>query len=195
MAKKPSASQKPAPGRKVKPGLLYRAKTVEEEAEKKARHNAGERRRRAEKRAEGEARRTGKPLPKPLVDDRPVIPMAKNTNVKGKQGFQKGNSGRPKGARDRKPRNLKASVKTLIEDVVANQQPTLRRALMNGLRSSPRFADKYLRICAEYTDGTPEQSLKLSGFNPEELENVGASLAKKMDVLVAAVLTRKGTPS
>jgi hypothetical protein len=112
--------------------------------------------------------------------------------------FKKGNPGRPKGAKDLVPggRTVRASVKSLIEEVVDGNAKSIRDALKRGIRSGSRHADRYLRLCAEYTDGKPVDTINLnSQYRPDELASAKASLSRKLDKMLAMILHRRSENS
>lgn len=109
-------------------------------------------------------------------------------------GFKEGNPGRPKGAKDKGgiPRNVKASMRQLFEDVVTRNKGTLRTALMRGVTSGPRHADRYLKLITEYVDGKPVDTLNLNTqFDKESLDAASSMLGKKMEAMVAALQRKK----
>jgi hypothetical protein len=94
--------------------------------------------------------------------------------------------GRPKGSPNAIPAQVRASIKAVIEEVVSERQLSIRDALVNGIESGPRNADRYLRLCADYTDGKPDATLNLrTNFKEDELAAAQRTLAKKMDTLFA----------
>jgi hypothetical protein len=94
--------------------------------------------------------------------------------------------GRPRGARSAIPNSVKASVKAVIEEVVSERSPSIKAAIIDGLESGPRNADRYLRMCAEYTDGKPDATLNLrTQFKEDELSIAQRDLARKFETLFA----------
>lgn len=110
--------------------------------------------------------------------------------------FKKGNPGRRKGQKEVKgKRTAKASVQTLIEEVVRGNAATIRDALKRGLRSGPRHADRYLKLAAEYTDGKPVDTLNVnSQYKPDELEAAKHTLGRKLDKLFTVILANRTHP-
>lgn len=111
--------------------------------------------------------------------------------------FKKGNPGKVKGQKDRVPgeRAAKASVRTLIEEVVRDNPKTIRNALLRGLRSGPRHADRYLKLSAEYMDGKPVDTLNVnSQYKQDELEAAKQALGKKLDKIFKTILTNRRNP-
>jgi hypothetical protein len=99
--------------------------------------------------------------------------------------------GRPKGARSKVPQGVRASVKAILEDVVSKEKRTVRDAVVDGIRSGPRHADRYLRLAAEYVDGKPTDNVNLNArFNQDELGSARELLGKKLDGILG-VLIRK----
>lgn len=114
---------------------------------------------------------------------------------KGK--FKKGNPGKKKGQRDRVPgeRAAKASVRTLIEEVVRDNPKTIRNALLRGLRSGPRHADRYLKLSAEYMDGKPVDTINVnSQYKQDELESAKKTLGQKLDKIFKTILANRHNP-
>ena len=114
---------------------------------------------------------------------------------KGK--FKKGNPGKKKGQKDRVPgeRAVKASVRTLIEEVVRDNPKTIRNALLRGLRSGPRHADRYLKLSAEYMDGKPVDTINVnSQYKQDELETAKRTLGKKLDKIFHTILKNRNEP-
>lgn len=113
--------------------------------------------------------------------------------VAGRTRFKKGNPGKPKGSKDKLPggRSIKASIKAIIERVVENEGETIESALIDGLSGGARFAHNYLRLCAEYTDGKPAETLNLnSQYNEDELAQAKDRLDRKVAQLAATILKR-----
>ena len=95
-------------------------------------------------------------------------------------------AGRPKGSTTsmHKRRDVLASVKAVIEEVVAEKKVSIKHALIDGIESGPRDAERYLRLCAEYTDGKPDANLNIrTQFKEDELQQAQRSLTRKMDRL------------
>jgi len=90
-----------------------------------------------------------------------------------------------KGSKDRIPgqRKIKASIKAIIEDVVATQSLTVRKALIDGIKGGPRNAHHYLKMAAEYTDGKPGDNLRVQ-FDVDELAEAKKTLHEKLDILL-----------
>lgn len=93
-----------------------------------------------------------------------------------------------KGAKDKVPgqRKIRASVKSIIVEVVEKQKSTVRGAIVRGLKSGPRDAHHYLKLAAEYTDGKPDQKLSVQ-FDEDELATAKESLHKKLDTLLKRI--------
>jgi hypothetical protein len=111
--------------------------------------------------------------------------------------FKKGNPGKKKGQRNRVPgeRAIKASVRTLIEEVVRDNPKTIRNALLRGLRSGPRHADRYLKLSAEYMDGKPVDTVNLnSQYKQDELESAKKTLGQKLDRIFKTILANREQP-
>ena len=77
--------------------------------------------------------------------------------------LKKANPGRPKGAKDKGPipKNIRASVKAICQQVATKNYDTIERALINGISASPAHADRYVRLVAEYVDGRPVDAMHL----------------------------------
>jgi elongation factor P hydroxylase len=92
---------------------------------------------------------------------------------------------KPKGAKDKIPgqRKIRASIKAIIEDVVANEEKTVRKALVDGIKGGPRNAHHYLKMAAEYTDGKPGDNLRVQ-FDVDELAEAKKTLHEKLDILL-----------
>src|SRR5690606_20635302 len=86
--------------------------------------------------------------------------MVEPTGAKGGKGtpphrFKVGNPGRPPGTKNRVPTSVRASIRTVLEEVAQNEGETIRSAIMRGLTGGARNADRYIRLIAEYVDGKP----------------------------------------
>lgn len=94
--------------------------------------------------------------------------------------------GRPRGSTtslSRRP-SVQASVKAVIEEVVTEKRMSIKDAIVDGIESGPRDAERYLRLCAEYTDGKPNVNMHLTtSFKEDEINAANRSLARKMDRL------------
>jgi hypothetical protein len=103
--------------------------------------------------------------------------------------------GKPKGAKDKVPgaRKVKASVKSILKDIVENQHATIRSCIMAGLKASPRDAHHYLKLAAEYVDGKPDANLRIQ-FDEDELATARQSLHKKLDALMERITQVVETP-
>jgi hypothetical protein len=111
--------------------------------------------------------------------------------------FKKGNPGVVPGRKAHIPgeRAVKASVRTLIEEVVRDNSKTIRSALLRGLRSGPRHADRYLKLSAEYMDGKPVDTINVnSQYKQDELESAKRTLGKKLDRIFNTILKNRETP-
>lgn len=104
---------------------------------------------------------------------------------------------KPKGAKDKGgpgSRSIKASVKAIIEEVVgdATGRTTIAKALLDGLKGGPRNADRYLRLCAEYIDGKPVDTMNLNAqVTMDEVTTAKGRLEGKMNTLLKAVLAKR----
>ena len=106
--------------------------------------------------------------------------------------FKKGNPGKKKGTTDRVPgqRKIRASVRAIIEEVVSNEERTVRQAIVGGLKGGPRNSHHYLRLAAEYTDGKPTDNVRFR-FDEDELATAKQTLNNKMNDLLEAVLRKE----
>lgn len=102
--------------------------------------------------------------------------------------------GRGKGSTNKVPSGIRASVKAILEDVVSKRKKTVRSAIVGGLTSGPRHADRYLRLAADYLDGKPTDNINLNArFNQDELSSARELLGKKLDGVLTVLLKRDDT--
>ena len=113
----------------------------------------------------------------------------------GKDGkFKKGNPGKKKGQKNLVPgaRAVKVSVRSLIEEVVRDNNKTIRSAILRGIRSGPRHSDRYLKLAAEYLDGKPVDTINVnSQYKQDELETAKRSLGQKLDKIFKTILENR----
>ena len=123
--------------------------------------------------------------------------MSSSRRVKGKDRRKHPTPPPPKqkGSVDKVPgqRKIKASIRSIIQDVVENKPLTVRHCIERGLRSSPRDAHHYLKIAANYLDGLPDANMTVK-FDHDELADAKHSLHKKLDVILKR-LTTSDAPS
>jgi len=106
--------------------------------------------------------------------------------------FKKGNPGKLPGTRNSIPTSVKASIRTILEEVAATEGATVRRAVMAGLAGGARNADRYIRLVAEYVDGKPADTLNLNNsVTEDELAGARARLDRKVAGLVKTILARR----
>jgi len=118
---------------------------------------------------------------KPTKDGRTIVVL--------KAGHHQG---RPPGAKSVVPAGVRASVKAILEDVVSKRKKTVRRAIIDGIQSGPRHSDRFLRLAAEYVDGKPTDNVNLNArWNQDELSEAKDTLGKKLDGILAIILTRE----
>ena len=114
-----------------------------------------------------------------------------------KTGKPQVGSGKPKGAKDhggKGSRTIKASVKAIIEEVVRDPKGrmTIEKALIDGLKGGPRNADRYLRLCADYMDGKPVDTMNLNAqVTMDEVTTAKTRLEGKLNTLLKAVLAKR----
>jgi hypothetical protein len=100
--------------------------------------------------------------------------------------------GRPAGREDDVPRGVKASVRAIFEKLVSREAKTIEDATVQGIRSGPRNADRYLRLVTEYVDGKPQDHLSLSHkFDQDELGLAREQLGKKLNRMLAIALKKQ----
>jgi hypothetical protein len=105
--------------------------------------------------------------------------------------LKKGSPGRAKGATNRVPRGVRASIKAIIEDVVKGNSKDVRTAFEGGLRGGPQHADRYLKLAAEYLDGKPTDNVNLNArWNQDELATAREQLGKKLSSMLSLILNR-----
>ena len=89
------------------------------------------------------------------------------------------------------PRNVKASVRQILEDVAREKVADVRTAIEVGIRSGPRHSDRYLRLMAEYVDGKPDTTINLNNnFKAETVEESARMLQKQMTRLVTKAIAQ-----
>ena len=64
-------------------------------------------------------------------------------------------SHRPKGAKDKVPRSLKASIRAICRAIGTEKPEVIERALLEGIKARPPKSFQYLQLWAHYTDGKP----------------------------------------
>ena len=104
----------------------------------------------------------------------------------GSVPFKKGNPGRPKGAKDKGPipKNIRASVKAICQQVATKNHDTIEQALLNGIKASPAHADRYIKLVAEYVDGRPVDTMHLNAtLVQEEISSAKDRLTKSIGAL------------
>jgi len=86
--------------------------------------------------------------------------MAKGKKTGGRD-FAPGNSGKPKGAKDKQPRRAKASVVRHLAEYIENHPDELQDAIKRGLESANPTT--FLALAADHLDGRPVQKVQLGG--------------------------------
>ena len=121
--------------------------------------------------------------------DKYLSPRKAGSNLRP---FKKGNPGKPKGAGNEIPSSVKASIKTVLEDVAATEGLTIRRAIMDGLRGGPRNADRYVRMIAEYVDGKPGETIDLNArIKDETIAQSRNRINAKVATMVRNILKKR----
>jgi hypothetical protein len=110
--------------------------------------------------------------------------------------FRKGNPGKPHGAVGIPgERALKASVRSIIEDVVRENKPSVHKAVLDGIKSGPSTAHLYLKLAVEHLDGRPVDTINVnSQYKQDELAAAKTSLGRKLDKMMKVILANKATP-
>lgn len=117
-----------------------------------------------------------------------LTPKKAGTNLRP---FKKGNPGKPKGAGNEIATSVKASIKTVLEEVAQNEGLTIRRAIMDGLKGGPRNADRYIRMIAEYVDGKPKEEIDLNAkIQDETLAQSKNRINAKVATMVRNILKK-----
>lgn len=75
--------------------------------------------------------------------------------------FQKGNPGKPKGAKNRLPRGFKASVKAIFEELGAEHRGEWVGSIRRAMKQGGNVGFRYIEIAAAYLDGRPVQRVSL----------------------------------
>ena len=141
-------------------------------------------------------RTLSQPVPAPDIPKRKVTEQdgTYETNAQGKRIFRlkKGHTlSRGPHRRHKVPRSIRASVKAILERVVKEKSTTVERAIIDGIDSGPRHADRYLRLAAEYVDGKPVDTVHLHAqFNQTELNSARQHLGAKLSSMLATLLAR-----
>lgn len=71
--------------------------------------------------------------------------------------------GRPKGSKDSIPKSVKASVRSVLEEVAQQHQADIKTAIVKGINAKPPASLRYLEVMAHYLDGKPAETVKLKG--------------------------------
>lgn len=102
-----------------------------------------------------------------------------------KTTWQKGQGGKPVGAKDTVPRSFKASVKAVYEQIVSEDPDILKAAVLRGLQArKPKEAFAYVRMLAEM-QGELKQQIELSGQVAIDDERLRA-IRQQLDRLAAS---------
>lgn len=116
-----------------------------------------------------------------------MVRVFKRKTVPGKHG---GRLGRPRGAKSKVPGRVRASVKALVEEVVAERALTIKHAIIRGLRAEPRDSHHFIEFVTHYTDGKPGDTLTLKGkFTDDELAAAEKRLKRKFESMLKVALT------
>lgn len=81
----------------------------------------------------------------------------------GGRNFKKGQGGRKKGAKDKVPRGraIKASIKAVLHDVVAQEPKLIRQTIVRGFKAPPQHAFHYVQLAAHFLDGKPTETVRM----------------------------------
>lgn len=137
-----------------------------------------------------------RPVPAPDIPKRKATEQdgTYEVDARGRRIFRlkKGHTlSRGKHKSPRVPRSIRASVKAILERVVKTKGTTVERAIIDGIDSGPRHADRYLRLAAEYVDGKPVDTVHLHAqFNQTELNSARQHLGAKLSSMLATLLAR-----
>lgn len=88
--------------------------------------------------------------------------MARGKKTGGRD-WKKGEGGRPKGAKDKTPRTVKASLIAIYEKLEAEKPELFERAILDGLAAKAPVSLPYLRMWAEYREGKPVERHEVTG--------------------------------
>lgn len=120
--------------------------------------------------------------------DKYLSPKQKGSNLRP---FKKGNPGKPPGAKNEIAGRVKASIKTVLQEVAETEGLTIRRAIMDGLKGGPRNADRYIRMIAEYVDGKPKEEIDLNAkIKDETLAQSKNRINAKVATMVRNILKK-----
>lgn len=89
--------------------------------------------------------------------------------------------GRPSGSPDTVPRRVKASIRTVLQDIVTDDPALIRDAIVKGLRAPPPKSFPYLQLAAAYVDGKPADKLQIRNYErltDDELAQLETLLAR-----------------
>jgi hypothetical protein len=73
--------------------------------------------------------------------------------------------GRPPGALNKVPPTVKASVRAVFQDIVADEPTLIRDAILKGLHAPPPKSFPYLQLAAAYVDGKPADKLQVRNYD------------------------------
>jgi len=88
----------------------------------------------------------------------------------GGRDFRRGNPGRPKGAKNKIPGSVKASIKRIFEELGAEYPEEWRAAIRRAMKQGGGTGFRYFELAAAYLDGRPVQRHSLETPQPLIIE-------------------------
>ena|SRR5690242_11089920 len=100
-----------------------------------------------------------------------------------KTTWQKGQGGKPPGAKDTVPRSFKKTLLAVYEDIQSSEPDIVRDAVRKGLRGRPKEAFNFVKLYADLM-GELKQKVELSG-NVTVSDDQLADIRQQLDELAA----------
>lgn len=89
-------------------------------------------------------------------------------------------------------KGTRGSMREIFETVIRERKLTIKKAVLRGVKSGPRDADRYLRLMADYVDTKPAQTISHQ-FDLDEVAAAKSTLTSKIDDFLKTALLVAGT--